>query len=76
MKKKELLHEIELLKNSLQNERIKKAALENTIKAEKMESVINTLKSLGETNHEFKIDFSSSCMGNRAIETHTFTVTI
>ena len=76
MKKKELLHEIELLKNSLQNERIKKAALENTIKAEKMKSVINTLKSLGETNHEFKIDFSSSCMGNRSIETHTFTVTI
>ena len=76
MKKKELLYEIELLKNSLQNSRIEKLALQNTIKAEKIESVINTLNSLGETNHEFKIDFSSSCMGNRSIETHTFTLTI
>jgi hypothetical protein len=76
MKKKDLLHEIELLKNSLQNSRIENLGLQNKIKAEKIKSVVETLNTLGQTNHEFKIDFESSCMGNRSIETHTFTLTI
>jgi predicted nucleic acid-binding Zn-ribbon protein len=81
-KKRELLKEIESLKNSVdqlkdsvQFERKRTVELRDKILDEKISLVNSILKGLGETNHEIRFDSASTEMGFSCYQTHIFTLT-
>ena len=81
MKKKELLREIELLKNSLneqkdlvQHERKRSIEFRNKILDNKITLVNEILKSVGETNHEIRFKAASTVGCFSGYQTHIFTL--